>query len=147
MAARCEIDEVLILSRAHHRLAILGTGVQARAHAHAVVRVRRFDQILVAGRNRERARTLARELNASVGVDTVAVDGYAEACARADVVCATTHSPDPVVQREHLRPGVHVTSVGYNVLGREVDSQTVVDCLLIVESRESVLASPPSSHA
>jgi alanine dehydrogenase len=127
-----------------NRLTILGTGVQARAHAHAVVRVRNFNRILIAGRDRERARTLARELHESMGVEAVAADGYAEACAEADVVCATTHSPDPVVQRHHLRPGVHVTSVGYNVQGREVDSQTIADCVLVVESRESVLAAPPS---
>jgi ornithine cyclodeaminase len=73
-----------------------------------------------------------------------AVDTYAEACADADVVCATTHSPDPVVHRDDLRPGVHVTSVGYNTAGREVDFGTVVDSLVVVESRAAVLAPPPA---
>ncbi len=36
-------------------LAILGTGVQARAHAEAMMRVRPIQQIRVAGRNRDRA--------------------------------------------------------------------------------------------
>jgi ornithine cyclodeaminase/alanine dehydrogenase-like protein (mu-crystallin family) len=39
---------------------------------------------------------------------------------------------------------VHVTSVGYNTAGREVDSATVTDALVVVESRDAVLAPPPA---
>jgi len=35
-------------------------------------------------------------------------------------------------------------SVGYNAAGREVDSATVVDAMVIVESRDAVLAPPPA---
>src|ERR671936_650577 len=45
-------------------LAILGTGVQARSHARALVRVREFDEVRVAGRDAERVRGLAEELGA-----------------------------------------------------------------------------------
>jgi ornithine cyclodeaminase len=59
-------------------------------------------------------------------------------------VCAATHSPEPVVRREWLRPGTHVTSVGYNTAGREVDGATFRDALLVVESRAATLAPPPA---
>jgi ornithine cyclodeaminase len=121
-------------------LAILGTGVQARAHADAVVRVRAFDQVRVAGRSPDAARSLAVEL----GERATAVDGWSAACDGADVVCATTHSPEPVVLRENLAPGTHVTSVGYNVEGREVDEATVAEALVVVESRSTALAPPPA---
>src|SRR5919109_4843603 len=42
-------------------LAILGTGVQARAHAAAVTRVRAFKELRVAGRERAKAEALAEE--------------------------------------------------------------------------------------
>jgi alanine dehydrogenase len=125
-------------------LAILGTGVQARAHAEAMMRVRPIQQIRVAGRNRDRAASLASALQDALGVDAQAVDTYQEACADADLVCAATHSPVPVVEREFLKPGVHVTSVGYNTDGREVDSATVADALVVVESVAAVLAPPPA---
>jgi ornithine cyclodeaminase/alanine dehydrogenase-like protein (mu-crystallin family) len=125
-------------------LAILGTGVQARAHAQAMVRVRPIQRIRVAGRNREHAASLCSALRESLGITVEAVDTYAAACADADLICAATHSPDPVVCRDYLRPGVHVTSVGYNPAGREVDSATVVDAVVVVESREAVLAPPPA---
>jgi alanine dehydrogenase len=125
-------------------LAILGTGVQARAHAEAMMRVRPIQQIRVAGRNRDRAASLASTLQDTLGVDARAVDTYQEACADADLICAATHSPVPVVEREFLKPGVHVTSVGYNTDGREVDSATVADALVVVESVAAVLAPPPA---
>ena len=63
----------------------------------------------------------------------------------ADVVCAATHADHPVVRRTWLRPGTHVNSVGYNTAGNgEVDTDTVLDALLVVESRNAVLAPSPS---
>jgi alanine dehydrogenase len=61
----------------------------------------------------------------------------------ADVVCACTHSADPVVRREWLRDGTHVNSVGFNTAGREVDGETVAAALVVVESRTAALAPPP----
>jgi alanine dehydrogenase len=83
-------------------------------------------------------------LRESLGVDVQVAATYAKACAGADLVCATTHSPQPVVQRAWIEPGAHVTSVGFNTEGREVDSATVADALVVVESREAVLAPPPA---
>lgn len=136
---------VELLARPDARvLALLGTGVQARSHAAAVTRVRRFGEVRVAGRHRAKAEALAAELAGELGVEVAAAGGWAEACDGADVVCATTHSPDPVVRREHLAAGVHVTSVGYNVAGREVDARTVADATVVVESRAAALAPPPA---
>jgi alanine dehydrogenase len=121
-------------------LALVGTGVQARAHARALPRVRDFEEIRVAGRDRAKAEALAEEL----GPTARAVDSYEEAIGGADVVAATTHAAEPVVRREWLSPGVHVNSVGLNPTGRELDAETVADALLVVESRESALAPPPA---
>jgi ornithine cyclodeaminase len=63
-----------------------------------------------------------------------------EALADADVVCTTTASPEPVVRRQWLKPGVHINAVGSSVpTSRELDSQTMVDASLFVDRRESLL--------
>jgi alanine dehydrogenase len=121
-------------------LALIGTGVQARSHARALPRVREFEEIRVAGRDRAKAEALADEL----GPSGRAVGSYEEAIIGADVVAATTHATEPVVRREWLSPGTHVNSVGLNPSGRELDAATVADALLVVESRESALAPPPA---
>jgi ornithine cyclodeaminase/alanine dehydrogenase-like protein (mu-crystallin family) len=118
-------------------LAIVGTGVQARSHASALVRVRDIVEIRIVGRDPARVREFAGELGATPCAT------YEEALRGADVVAATTHALDPVVRREWLAPGAHVNSVGLNPQGREVDDTTVQEASLFVESRPSALASPP----
>ena len=125
-------------------LAILGTGVQARSHARAVTRVRAFDELRVAGRSRATADALAEELQTELSLRVRAVSSWEEACEGADVVCATAHALEPVVRREWLAPGAHVTSVGYNPRGREVDDATVAESLVVVESRAAALAPFPA---
>jgi ornithine cyclodeaminase len=122
-------------------LAVIGTGVQARSHLAAMRREREWGEVRVAGRDAERARALAAEFG------VVACSGYEEAVRGADVVCATTHSTEPVVRRAWLSPGAHVTSVGFNPDGREVDAETVRDSLVVVESRAAALAPFPAGSS
>jgi ornithine cyclodeaminase/alanine dehydrogenase-like protein (mu-crystallin family) len=119
-------------------LAVLGTGVQARAHAEAVKRVRPVRELRIAGRSPDRVRALAGELGG------VAAESYEDAIAGADIVCACTHSPQPVVRGAWLDPGTHVTSVGFNPEGREVDADAVARALVVVESRAAALAPYPA---
>ncbi len=123
-------------------LAVLGAGVQARAHLRALPRVRQFREIVIAARDGAKALALAREIAAQTGTPARTAS-FSEAVRAADVVCACTHSADPVVRRESLRDGTHVNSVGYNTAGREVDGETVAAALVVVESRAAALAPPP----
>jgi alanine dehydrogenase len=121
-------------------LAVLGAGVQARTHVDALRRVRDFDEVRVASRDRDRAQALAEEIGAT------AAASFEQAVRGADVVAATTHATEPVVLREWLSPGAHVNSVGANPAGRgEVDQAIVRDAAVVaVEFRESTLAPPPA---
>lgn len=127
-----------------HRLVVIGTGVQARAHLKAVSRVRAFGSVCVVGRDLEKAKALAQEFGGNNDHKVSASASLEQAVREADVVCACTHAAEPVVRRAWLKDGAHVNSVGYNTAGREVDEGTVADALLVVESRDAVLAAPPS---
>ncbi len=136
-----------ILAREDARvLAILGTGVQARSHLRAVPRVRTFAEIRLAGRDEAKADALARELQSSGITIPVTVAGSFEAAVRdADVVCACTHSPDPVVRGDWLSPGAHVNSVGVHPTGGEFDDAVVeMAAVVAVESRASALGAFPA---
>jgi alanine dehydrogenase len=120
-------------------LAVLGTGVQARAHLRAFAPVRPWDEVRVAGRDATRAAALAAETGAT------AAPSFEDAVRGADVVAATTHSPEPVVRRGWVAPGVHVGSVGYAVPGSELDLELVRAAdVLAVESRLSSFSPPPA---
>ena len=136
---------VRLLARADARqLALLGSGVQARSHARAIARERQLAEIRIASRDSARAKALARELSDELGVPTRAVAAYEDAVRGADIVAAVTHSPEPVVRREWLSAGTHVTSVGVNPAGRELDGETVRDAVVVVESRAAALAPFPA---
>lgn len=125
-------------------LAVLGSGVQARSHGLAIPRVRPVTRMRIAARDLEKSERLAAELRHELDIDVQAARSFQDAVSDADVVCACTHSPDPVVRRAWLRSGTHVNSVGFNTQGRELDGQLVADALVVVESRASTLAPPPA---
>ena len=121
-------------------LAILGTGVQGRAHARALARERQWAEVRIAGRDAAAAAHLADRLREELALPVVAAESMTAALAGADVVCAATAATEPVVRRASLAPGIHVNSVGYTTGGREVDAETVRDALVVVESRAAAMA-------
>jgi len=143
-AAGSALATDLLARKDSYRLVVVGTGVQARAHLRAVSRVRKFGSICVAGRDSQKAHALAKEFGGGESREVGAYEDIEQAVREADVVCACTHSRDPVVRREWLKPGAHVNSVGYNTAGREVDGATFRDALVVVESRTATLAAPPA---
>lgn len=120
-------------------LTVIGAGVQGRSHAEVVPRVCHFEEVRIASRTAEHARSLAGELGA------VHVESIEEAVRGADVVCLCTESPTPVIDRSWLSPGAHVTSVGFSTSGGELDRGTLQTGLLVVESR--VAFEPPPAGA
>ena len=120
-------------------LAIVGTGVQGRAHAHAIAATRELAGIRLAGRDLARARTMAAELTGQLDVPVSAYDDVPAAVAGAGIVVTATTAAEPVLRREWLAPGVHVNAVGACVPGaRELDTATMAEAAVFADSRESV---------
>ncbi|HKI90753.1 MAG TPA: NAD(P)-binding domain-containing protein [Gaiellaceae bacterium] len=118
-------------------LAVLGTGAQARMHLRTFAGIRDWDEVRVAGRDPAKAEALAADTGATAAAT------FEAAVRGADVVAATTHADVPVVRRDWLAPGAHVSSVGYNQAGSELDPAIVADAVIVVETR-AVLAPPPA---
>ena len=112
-------------------LAILGSGVQARAHVAALSRIMQIGEIRVWSRNSERAGDFARECGGNAMTAEDAVRG-------ADVVVVATSSREPVLRGAWLAAGAHVNSVGANhPQWRELDDDAMRNTLL-VDSRDAV---------
>jgi ornithine cyclodeaminase/alanine dehydrogenase-like protein (mu-crystallin family) len=113
-------------------LAILGTGVQARAHVHAMRLVRAFDDIRVWGRTPDHVRQFAAETGARPMSAQDAVRG-------ADVVVTVTGAAEPVLRGSWLSDGALVTAVGaVGLTRRELDDDTMRGAV-IVDSRAAAL--------
>jgi alanine dehydrogenase len=123
-------------------LAILGTGVQARSHAAALLEARRFRRISVWGRSPDRAHALVAELSAVRGdIEVVAAESARAAVADADVVCATTSAHTPILEGAWLKAGTHVNAIGASTAdAREVDGDAVRRARVFVDSIEAAAA-------
>jgi ornithine cyclodeaminase len=122
-------------------LAILGTGVQARSHAAAMLCVRPFDEIRIWGRRADHAAALAAELAPSLRVRVDAVPTAHDAADGADVIALVTASPTPVLTRADVRGGAHICAVGAcRPNQREMDTALVTASRVFVDSRAGALA-------
>ena len=121
-------------------LAIIGSGVQARAHLQALMMVRPFTAVRIYSPNDEHARRLVtagqEEYGPAVRVETAA--SAREALSGADVVVTATNSASPVLERGWLAPGAHVNAIGASIpSARELDVATIAEAELFTDSRES----------
>ena len=119
-------------------LAILGAGAQGWSHLETFPRIRDFREIRIASRNPERAKALAARHPRAVGVAT-----FEDAVRGADVVACCTDAREPILRREWLQPGVHVSAVG-GTFGPELDEETVRSARVFVEWRGAVTNAPPA---
>jgi ornithine cyclodeaminase len=94
------------------RLAVIGTGCQARLQARAVTLVRPIDSIVVWGRDNRAAQACAGDISAATGIGTDTAPTVAEALSSADIVATTTPARSPLITPDMLRPGMHITAMG-----------------------------------
>lgn len=135
------------LARADTRvLAVLGSGVQARAHIEALRTVRRFDEVRVWSRTAAHAEALARAVGTggrAVSVSTsapcraVSVSSAEDAVRGADVVVTVTGAGEPVLRGAWLADGACVLAVGAVGAGRREVDGAVMAGAVIVDSREA----------
>jgi thiomorpholine-carboxylate dehydrogenase len=113
-------------------LAILGSGVQAKAHLEVLRELYPFDDVRVWSPTPEHARRFAEEHGVTAMDAESAVRG-------ADVVVTATNAEEPVLKGAWLKPGAHVNAVGSpRPTWRELDDAVMRNCL-IVDSREAAL--------
>ncbi|XP_025084684.1 ketimine reductase mu-crystallin-like isoform X2 [Pomacea canaliculata] len=109
------------------QLAILGAGVQARSHYHALSYLYKFQQVKIWNHHMDKAKLLAAEL----GPEVEAVPEAKEAIQDADVIVTVTNSSVPVLQASWVKQGAHINAVGscrpdWNEIAPELMHQAVV---------------------
>jgi ornithine cyclodeaminase len=124
------------------RLAIIGYGEQARFHLDAMVNVRPIKEIVVGGRDSEKAAIFARKAAERFpDIAISSVDTVREAVKNADIICTVTAADEPVLKGAWVAPGTHLNVVGSSIpTKREIDTDLVAACLFYVDYRPSTLA-------
>jgi alanine dehydrogenase len=123
------------------RLAIIGTGVQARSHLEAISAVRQLNEIRVWSRSAANRAAFAREMRARTTATITPASSARNAVDAADVIVLATASREPVVQSDWIPDGAHVCAVGAcRPDQREMDSALVARGRIFVDSRTGALA-------
>jgi len=121
-------------------LGIFGTGRQACAHLKVLPLVRRFQRVLVCGRDADRSRAFA---DAATTVTDLPIEpADAQTCAsQSNVICTCTNSGTPLFDGNLLRPGTHLNLVGaFQPQTREVDSATIQRACVVVDTYGGTLS-------
>ena len=122
-------------------LAVIGTGVQGRAHVLALSATRELREIRLTGRDPAATGRVAAGLSELVGAHVQACATVEEAVQGAGIVVTATSSAQPVLRGEWLEPGMHINAVGACLpTTRELDSAAVGRGVLFADSRASLLA-------
>jgi len=119
--------------------AILGCGVQGRTQARAVAESRGIEKIRCYDLSGERSRAFA-EMSRELRLEIISTETAKEAVRDADIVVTATTSKTPVVRREWLKKGVHISAIGsFYPDHRELDTITVKEARVVVDSKEAAL--------
>jgi ornithine cyclodeaminase/thiomorpholine-carboxylate dehydrogenase len=127
-----------LLARQDSRvLTILGSGVQAQAHLELMTRHFEFETIFIGSDDHIGAARLAgRDARARV------IDGYEAAVRQSDMICLCSSASQPLIRNDWLRPGQHVSSVGFAPPGGELDPAIAANHKLYVEAKIAFAPAP-----
>jgi ornithine cyclodeaminase len=123
------------------RLAIVGSGVQARSHLAAIAMVRSLREVRVWSPAHDHRTAFVREMRPRVEAPILAAASARDAVDGADLIVLATAAREPVVRSEWIAEGAHICAVGAcRPDQREMETALVGRGRVFVDSREGALA-------
>jgi alanine dehydrogenase len=124
------------------RVAILGSGVEARSHLRAVAATRELEQVHVFSPTRERRERFAADLGEQLAVEVQCHDSAdAAVCAGSTVIAAArSRGERPIFDPGSLNAGTVVVSIGSTLPEqRELDERVLERAALVIADEPSEL--------
>ena len=121
-------------------LGVIGSGTQAWYQVEALCAVRPVKRVSIFSRDHDRATRFAADVEQRLQVDARVADSVREAVSDADMVITATTSATPLLQREWLRSGVHISAVGANTKNKsELAASCFAEATIVADSPQQVL--------
>jgi ornithine cyclodeaminase len=93
------------------RIGICGTGVQARLQADYLRHVTACRELIVWGRNQEKAKGTARDI-ATLGFRTSVAGDIGDITRTCNLIVTTTAAREPILLSADIQAGTHITAIG-----------------------------------
>lgn len=128
-------------------LGIIGTGGQSLHQLRATMSVRRIAKVHAWDMNPDSSARFADTLR-DMGIDCVA-EATAEAVARAaEIIVTVTPSQQPILMRDWIRPGTHISAMGADTRGKqELDRALVAAARVFVDEAAQAVSIGDCQHA
>lgn len=125
------------LGRQDSVLGILGSGIQARLQAQLHARVLPLQTIWIWGRTRDRAEQCRHDLQKAGLPDVRLAASPAQVGQEARLIVTATASREPLLHRDDLQPGTHISAVGSDAVGKQELDAAILRraALLLADSR------------
>ncbi|ADP12945.1 ornithine cyclodeaminase-like protein [Erwinia sp. Ejp617] len=138
-AAASALATDILAPRDASRLAILGTGVQARKHFLMLRAVRPIVHLTIWGRSEAGASAFANWCRQQSGLPVTIASTPAQAVSDADIICTVTASKEAFLHATDLPDRCHINAVGASAPGfQEISPEVYTAVELYVDSREAV---------
>jgi ornithine cyclodeaminase/alanine dehydrogenase-like protein (mu-crystallin family) len=116
-------------------LGIFGTGRLALAHLTVLPLARKFQRVLICGRNSVRSAEFVQKVSQQFPDLTITAADARTCAAQSDVLCTCTSNSAPLFDGRDLRPGTHLNLVGaFRPETREVDTHTIAHSRVVVDT-------------
>lgn len=123
------------------RVAILGTGLQARTHLLAMQAVRPVRHVSIWGRSEAACQAFVAWCKHHCDLPVSICATVAEAVHDSDIICTTTAARSPILARTDLPERCHVNAIGSSALGfQELHEDVYQGSALFTDCNRSVFA-------
>jgi len=120
-------------------LGLVGAGHQAWFDLLAALQVRPIREVFIWSRNADNAERFAERARAELGLAARSMDLKA-VVERADIIVTVTASREPLVRREWVRLGAHISAMGADARGKqELDPELVASARLFADVRDQAV--------
>jgi len=115
-------------------IGMIGAGAQAKTQLLAISKVLpRIEEVKVFDQYKDASLRYVEEMAAKLNINIRPVETIQEAT-EADVVVTTTPSREPVVKKQYIRPGTHITAIGADAEGKqELEVELVKNAKVVVD--------------
>lgn len=121
---------------------VIGSGMQARFQLEALAQVRSFKRIVNYSRTEENVMKYCEEVKEKYDVEAIGAKDAEQVAQMSDLIITTTQATEPILQKEWIKPGTHITAMGCDAPHKqELDENIlsladIVVCDFIEQCRE-----------
>ena len=112
-------------------IGIVGTGVQSRLQALYLQKITDCRNLVIWGRNKDKAELAAVDMQ-KMGYEANIIENLNDLCKVSQIIVTTTPATSPLLKREMITPGTHITAMGSDTSDKCELSPEILDLADIV---------------